>query len=63
MTSNTHYLYETLTRRMVRGVSNKGDVPLLWRLLVCQRRRWLTTGLVLGAGGTALAQFVATQLF
>jgi len=60
MTSNSKYLYDTLSRRMARGAANRGDVPLLCRLLLCQRRTWMTTGLVVGASSAMVLQFVLT---
>ena len=62
MTSNAEYLCDTLARRLAHGTAGKADLPLLWQLLLCQRRLWLIKGIVVGAAAIGILQLVASAL-
>ena len=49
MTTDTHVLQGTLSRRIAHGTATVGDLALLGQLLRCERRRYLGLGALSGA--------------
>jgi len=54
MTSNTSYLHDALSRRIVHGRVTPQDLVLLNRLLICQQRKCLLLGAAAGIAAMVL---------